>query len=187
MKCDSNAPCKPSIFQRKILSLQDMVRNRSPCWMPSHVGTMSLDSTGMVPSPAQEKKKSVKSQIFNKSKPHQQLHKKLSSMHRHGVTSGVSLSPGSGNILVSHERGNSVLITDESFFTWLKQNEIVLDREVRDIKALQQTSAVLLLAWQSNRQSAEEEGTPFNAPIPFTHPLLFLNASNPTTAPHREG
>lgn len=51
MKCDSSAPCKPSTFQRKILSLQDMVRNLSPCWIPSHVGTMSLDSTGMVPSP----------------------------------------------------------------------------------------------------------------------------------------
>lgn len=51
MKCDSSAPCKPRTFQRKILSLQDMVRNLSPCWIPSHVGTMSLDSTGMVPSP----------------------------------------------------------------------------------------------------------------------------------------
>lgn len=57
IKCDSNAPCRPSTFQRRILSLQDMVRSLSPCWIPSHVGTMSLDSTGMVPSPAGEERK----------------------------------------------------------------------------------------------------------------------------------
>lgn len=47
----SSAPCRPSTFQRRILSLQLMVRSLSPCWMPSQVGTMALDSTGMVPSP----------------------------------------------------------------------------------------------------------------------------------------
>ena len=52
-KCVSSAPCRPSTFQRRILSLQDMVRSRSPSRMPSHVGTMSLDSTGMVPSPVE--------------------------------------------------------------------------------------------------------------------------------------
>lgn len=50
----NSAPCRPSTFQRRILSLQDMVRSRSPSRMPSHVGTMSLDSTGIVPSPARE-------------------------------------------------------------------------------------------------------------------------------------
>lgn len=52
-KCVSSAPCRPSTFQRRILSLQDMVRSRSPSRMPSHVGTMSLDSTGIVPSPVE--------------------------------------------------------------------------------------------------------------------------------------
>lgn len=47
----SSAPWRPSTFQRRILSLQLMVRSLSPCWMPSQVGTMALDSTGMVPSP----------------------------------------------------------------------------------------------------------------------------------------
>ncbi|VCW69136.1 unnamed protein product [Gulo gulo] len=35
------------------LAEEDMVRSRSPSRMPSHVGTMSLDSTGIVPSPAE--------------------------------------------------------------------------------------------------------------------------------------
>lgn len=52
-KCVSSAPCRPSTFQRRILSLQDMVRSLSPSRMPSHVGTMSLDSTGIVPSPVE--------------------------------------------------------------------------------------------------------------------------------------
>lgn len=47
----SSAPWRPSTFQRRILSLQLMVRSLSPCWIPSQVGTMALDSTGMVPSP----------------------------------------------------------------------------------------------------------------------------------------
>lgn len=47
----SSAPWRPSTFHRRILSLQLMVRSLSPCWIPSQVGTMALDSTGMVPSP----------------------------------------------------------------------------------------------------------------------------------------
>ena len=50
----NSAPCRPNTFQRRILSLQDMVRSLSPSRMPSHVGTMSLDSTGIVPSPGWE-------------------------------------------------------------------------------------------------------------------------------------
>lgn len=50
-KWESNAPCRPSTFHRRILSLQLMVLSLSPCWIPSQVGTMALDSTGMVPSP----------------------------------------------------------------------------------------------------------------------------------------
>ena len=34
-----------------ILSLQDMVSSRSPCRTPSHVWTLALERTGMVPSP----------------------------------------------------------------------------------------------------------------------------------------
>ena len=34
-----------------ILSLQDMVSSRSPCSTPSHVWTLALERTGMVPSP----------------------------------------------------------------------------------------------------------------------------------------
>lgn len=50
----SSAPCRPITFQRRILSLQLIVLSLSPCWMPSQVGTMALDSTGMVPSPGKD-------------------------------------------------------------------------------------------------------------------------------------
>lgn len=61
----SSAPWSPSTFQRRILSLQLIVRSLSPCWMPSHVGTMALDSTGMVPSPGTTKDQHNQSQIVS--------------------------------------------------------------------------------------------------------------------------
>lgn len=140
MKCDSRAPCKPRTFQRKILSLQDMVRSRSPCWIPSHVGTMSLDSTGMVPSPAQEKKAFL--QRVRCSEDETPLSSCTGNDPRRGVVSGVSPSPCSGNFPTSDGKGNSAPITDKSLLTWLKENEIVLEREGRNTEVLHQTSPV---------------------------------------------
>ena len=66
MKCDSSAPCIPTIFQRQSLSLHDIVRSRSPRRMPSQVWVVKSGSMGIVPSPEIQKptKKNVKECVF---------------------------------------------------------------------------------------------------------------------------